>query len=85
MSATAQRQAPTLRIAARSRSRPDDPLARVGKRCGRVVGVDLASQAVPVEGSLRDDPGRDAVPDPVERLDSLAAQPVEILGELEVL
>src|SRR4051812_28430233 len=84
--ASTQRRVPSPRMelgADRGRLE-DDALARVGKRRGRVVGVDLAGEAMAVVGRLRDDPGRDAVPDPVERVDAFTAQRVEILCQLEV-
>src|SRR4051794_29379331 len=45
----------------------DDALARVGKRRGRVVGVDLAGEAVAGGGRPPEEPPRSAGPDPGKR------------------
>ena len=59
-------------------------LALVRKRNGRILGVDLARQAVAVEDGLGDEPWRDAVPDPEDRLDPLRAESVLVRLQLEV-
>ena len=62
-----------------------EPLAPVRERDGRVLGVDLAPEPVPVEDRLGDDPRRDAVADPVDGLDPLGGQRLAVGGpELEV-
>ena len=49
-----------------------------------MLGIDLAREPVPVEDRLRDDPWRDAVADPVERLDALVGEGAGAGLELEV-
>src|SRR3990170_3938921 len=62
----------------------DHSFAFVGERCGWVVGVDLAGEAVAVEDAVGDQAGGDAVADAVEGLDALGVQGLFVGFELVV-